>query len=73
MQNSTDRYWYQHPPQQAIIVPTRTIFHPRLDVVVIIGVQDTPKSVCNRIQAKNPYKAILDEIDHQYKISFNGM
>ena len=34
------------------MVPTRTILHPRLDVITMIYVQDTPKNFCNRIQAK---------------------
>ena len=50
--DSNNWYWEQHPQKHAIIVPTRTILHPRLDVVGITDVQDTPKSVCNRIQAK---------------------
>ena len=32
--------------------PTRTIIHPHLHVIIIRYVQDTPKNVCNRIQAK---------------------
>ena len=59
MQESTSWYWEQHPEQQAIIVPKLTILHLRLAVFVITDVQDTPKSVCNRIQATNPYKDIL--------------
>ena len=38
--------------RQTYIVPTRTILHPRLDVITIIYVQDIPKIVFNRIQAK---------------------
>ena len=34
------------------MVPTRTILHPRLDVVGKTDVQDIPKNVCNRIQLK---------------------
>ena len=61
------------PLQQNIIVPTRTIIHPCLDVVRITDVQDIPNTVCNSIQEKsiqrNPiimtdtdYDYILDEI-----------
>ena len=62
--------------QQTIIVPTRTIFHPRLDVIIIIYVQDITKNLCNRIQAKKAihihpiimtdaeYYYILDKIEH---------
>ena len=50
MKDRTNWYWEQHPLKQAIIVPTCTILHPRLDVVGITDVQDTPKIVCNRIK-----------------------
>ena len=49
----------EQPLQQTIIVPTRTILHPRLDVIKIIYVQDTPKNVCNMIKANKSYKDIL--------------
>ena len=63
------------------MVPTRTIFHPRLDVLIIIYVQDIPKNVCNSIQSKKSiqrhpicmidadYDNILDEIERQEKLS----
>ena len=50
MKDNSDWYWEKHPLQHTIILPTHTILHPRLDVVVIKYAQDTPKSVCNRIQ-----------------------
>ena len=59
MQDSNNWYWGQHTQQQAITVPICKIINPRLDVVGITYVQDTPKSVCNRIQEKNPYKYSL--------------
>ena len=59
MQESTNWYWKQQPLQHTIIVPTHTILHPRLDVITIRYVQYIPKNVCNRIQAKKPYKDIL--------------
>ena len=58
------------------MVPTCTMTHPRLDVIGIKNVQDTPKNVCNRIQAKKSiqihlicmidadYDYILGEIKH---------
>ena len=52
MQYNNNWYWGQHPLKHDIIVPTRTIIHPRLSFVVIIDVQDIHKSVCNSIQAK---------------------
>ena len=74
MRENTNWYWKQQPTKQTIIVPTRTILHPRLDVITIRYVQDIPKNVCNRIKVKryiqrNPismtdtyYDYILDEI-----------
>ena len=59
MQENTNWYWKQQPLQYTIIVPTRTILHTRLDVIIIRYVQDIPKNVCNSIQEKNPYKDIL--------------
>ena len=50
MQDSNNWYWGKHPLQQDIIVPTRTILHPHLDVFGITYIQYIPKSVCNRIQ-----------------------
>ena len=52
MQENTNWYWKQQPLQQTIMVPTRTILHQRLDFITIRYVQDIPKNVCNRIQAK---------------------
>ena len=70
----TDLFLDQNPPQQDVIFPTHTILHPNIDGVGITDVQDTPKSLCNRIQAKEAiqrhpiclkyadYDYILDEI-----------
>ena len=59
MQENTNWYWKQKSLQKNIIVPTRTITHPCIDVVSITDVEDTPKNVFNRIKEKNPYKDIL--------------
>ena len=59
IQENTNWYRKQQPMQQTIIVPTRTILHPRLDVIITRYFQDTPKNFCNRIQEKYPYKDIL--------------
>ena len=48
-----------NPQQHVITVPTRTILHPQLEVNAIAYLQDIPKSVCNRTQAKKPYEGIL--------------
>ena len=75
MQENTNWYWKQHSLQQNIIVSTRTILHPCLDVVIITDFQDIHKTFCNRIQAKKfrqrhpiciidaDYDYILDEIE----------
>ena len=52
MQVNTNWYRYQHHQNHVIIVPTRTILHPRLDVTKITDIHDIPKSVCNREQAE---------------------
>ena len=52
MQENTNCYLKQQPLQHTIIVPTHTILHPRLDDITIRDVQDIPKTICNRIQAK---------------------
>ena len=43
VQDSANWYWGQHQLQQAIIVPTRIIIHPHLDVVGITDFQDIHK------------------------------
>ena len=85
MQENTNWYWKQQPLQQTIIFPTRTILNPRLDIITIRYVQDTPKNIFNRIQAKKStqrhpiimtdakYDYILDEIEHSEKLSLKGM
>ena len=52
MQEITNWFWDQHTKQKVITVPTCTIIHPRLDVISIIYIHGTPKSLCNRIHAK---------------------
>ena len=71
--------------KQTIIVPTHTIIHPRLDVIITRYVHDTPTDICNRIEAKKAiqrhsismtyadYDYILDEIERREKINLNGM
>ena len=75
MQENTNLYWKQQPLQYTIMVPTRTVFHPCLDVITIRYVQDIPKNVCNMIQSKeaiqrhpifmtdSDYDYILDEVE----------
>ena len=82
MQENTNWYWKKQPLKQTIIVPTRTIIDPRLDVITIIYVQDIPMNICNMIQAKkyiqrhtiimtdSDYDYILDEIERHEKIEF---
>ena len=78
-------HWKQQPFQQTIIVPTRTILHPILEVIIIRYVQDTPKKLCGRSKAKKgirrhpiivtdaDYDYIMDEIERFEKLSLKGM
>ena len=50
MQENTNWYCKQQPLKHNIIVPTRTILHPRLNVIIIRYSQDIPKNVCSGIQ-----------------------
>ena len=50
MQENNNWYWEQQLLQQTIIVPTRIILHPCLDVVEITDFQDIPNTICNSIQ-----------------------
>ena len=59
IQENNNCYWGQQLLQQTIIFPTRTIIHPSPDFFVITDVQEIPKTVCNGVQEKNPYKDIL--------------
>ena len=66
-------YWEQQSLQQAIIVPTCTILHPRLNVVIIRCVQDIPNNFCDRPQAITPIQVhtifmIDDEYDYIYDL-----
>ena len=45
MQENTNWYWKQQPLQYTIIVPTRTIIHPRLDVTIIRYVKYIPNNL----------------------------
>ena len=67
-----------------MIIPTRTILHPRIDVITIRYVQDIPKNLWNRIQAKKKlrhpkiitdadYDYILDNIERREILSLKGM
>ena len=59
MQVETNWYWNQHPQKHIITFPTRTIIHPRIEVNTVTYFNDIQKSVCNRIQEKNPNQDIL--------------
>ena len=52
MHENTNFDWKQQPLQYTIIVPTRKILHISLDFIIIIHVQDIPKNLCSRNQAK---------------------
>ena len=73
MQDNTNCHWKKHPPQHDIIFPKRTIIHPHLDVAGITYFQDTPKSVCNRIQEKSHTKTPYFLIDDPYDYISDGI
>ena len=85
MQENTNWYWKQQPLQQTIIFPTCKILHSCLDVITIIYIQDIPKNLYNRIQAKKSiqrhpiittdadYDYILDEIERCENFILKGM
>ena len=52
MQENTNWYWKQQPLQHTIIVPTHTILHPRLYVIIIRYVQGIPEKLCGINKAK---------------------
>ena len=58
MHENTNYYRKQQPLQQTIIVPTRTVIHARLEVIIIIYVQDTPKKLTASTKQKKQYKDI---------------
>ena len=49
-------YWNQQPKQHVIIVPTRTIVHPKIVVNAGTDFHAIPTSVCTRIQEKSYIK-----------------
>ena len=49
----TNWYWGQQPKQHVITVPTRTIFHPQLEVNAVTDFHAIPKSVCTMTQANS--------------------
>ena len=80
MQVDTNWYWNQQPKKHFIIVPTRTIIHPQLEVNAITYFHAIPTSVCTREQYKksiqpiyltnSDYDCMLEEICRQDKIEF---
>ena len=82
MQVDTNWCWNQHPQQNVITFPTRTILHPRLEVNSVTYLNAITKSVCNRTQENkyisiqiicltdSDYNYILEEIGHQDIIEF---
>ena len=85
MQENTNWYCKQQPLQQTIIVSTRTILHPCLEVITIIDVQYIPRKICGKNKAKKAiqrrpiimtdtdYDYIMDEIERCEKLSLKGM
>ena len=52
MQIYTNCYWNQQPKNNVIIVPTRTILHPQIEVNAVTDFHALPTSVCTRTQEK---------------------
>ena len=48
MKENTTWYWEQKQKQKGIIVPTRTIVYPCLDVMVVKYFHGIPRSFCSR-------------------------
>ena len=79
MKANKNWYWKQLGTKESVIIVTRTIVHPCLDVSTIKDVADTPRSLCNKKQARKAVKihtiyisdayhyCILDEIECQYQ------
>ena len=59
--------------QQNVIVPTRTILHPRLDIFRIIYVQDISKNVCKKVQEKNIQRNPIFMTDADYGYILDGI
>ena len=58
VQENTNWYCKQKPLKQTIIVPTRTILHPCLDVIIIRYLQDIPTNILSGMNQKHKYKDI---------------
>ena len=48
VQVATNWYWNQQPKHHVITVPTRTIFHPQLEVNAVADFHGIPTSICSR-------------------------
>ena len=59
MRESTNWFWDQHSQHQVITMPTCTILHPQLDVIVIKDIHDIPNIVFNITQGGKTYQDIL--------------
>ena len=53
MHVDTNWYWNQQPQNHVTTVPTHKISHPQLEINEVADLNDIPKGVCNRTQAKN--------------------
>ena len=71
MQENTNWYWKQQPLQHIIIVPTRTILHPRIEVIIIRYVQYIPNKLFGRIKLKTSiqrHPIVVTDADYDYNI-----
>ena len=58
MKANTNWYWEDNGNKYSVIIATRTIVHPCLDVATIKYVADLPHSLCNKKHAKDLLKCI---------------
>ena len=69
LQENTNIYWKQQPLQQTIIVPTQTIIHPHLHIIIIRYLKYIPNNLCSRNQAKKSiqrHPIIMTDADYDY-------
>ena len=71
MKENMKWYWYQKHQQKIIVIPTCTILHPCLDVILVKCIQDIPRSFCNWNQANQDLQIIpicVTDSNHDYII-----
>ena len=75
MKIGTNWYWNQKPKHHVITVPTRTILHPQLEVIVIKNFHAIPTNVYSQTQSKiaiSRQPICLTDSDHDYILEVIG-